>query len=178
MHPTFKMFYWRGFPYWNNVIGYHDLFIPLAFVAHKLVLYGWNFTDVFCALFFRAMYFKFKALYTTGKRHLVKGTYGESTTIFEESEKSMCSTFKLCTYMLPRIILWSIYVFGFYYSGSRQEWNQLAYDHYLLCEVLDALNQFFSPILFVSYTVNIYFFCMQVSKFLKVNCYAYRAFCI
>lgn len=41
-------------------------------------------------------------------------------------------------------------------------WKLLVKDHDCLCEVLDAMNNFFSPVVFMTYIVNIYFFCIQV----------------
>lgn len=58
-----KMYYWRSHLYWNHKLGYHPIFAVVAFIMHKWLLYGWNYVEILSGLFFRALYYKFKALY-------------------------------------------------------------------------------------------------------------------
>lgn len=42
------------------------------------------------------------------------------------------------------------------------KWVQVAYDHKRLCMLLDQMERFFSPLIFGSYAVNIFYICLQV----------------
>ncbi|CAL8093415.1 unnamed protein product [Orchesella dallaii] len=130
--PIHKMYYWRGHVFWNNVVGYHPIFMVIAFFTHKWVLYGWNYIDVFMALFCRALYYKFKVLCKAAEDTLFLPLPLKSPDVYTPSE------------------------------FDRQAWLQLTRDHEQLCNLIDVMNRFFSPLLFVSYSVNIYFVCMQL----------------
>ncbi|ODM89734.1 Gustatory receptor for sugar taste 64f [Orchesella cincta] len=127
-----KMYYWRGHTYWNGVVGYHPIFAVIAFLVHKWVLYGWNYIDVLMALICRALYFKFKVLCRAAEDTLFLPLPLESPDVYIPSE------------------------------FDRQAWRQLTKDHDQLCNLIDVMNRFFSPLIFVSYSVNIYFVCMQL----------------
>lgn len=47
-------------------------------------------------------------------------------------------------------------------SLDRHGWTQVAYDHKKICDLLQQMEEFFSPLIFGSYAVNIYYICMQV----------------
>lgn len=43
-------------------------------------------------------------------------------------------------------------------------WVQMAQDHKRLCDLLQEIESYFSPLVFGSYAVNIFYICMQVRK--------------
>ncbi|CAL8093411.1 unnamed protein product [Orchesella dallaii] len=132
--PIHKMYYWRSHAVWNNAVGYHPIFLVIAILTHKWVLYGWNYIDVFMALFCRALYYKFKVLCKAAE-----------DTLFQFLPLPLES---------PDAYIPSEF--------DRQAWLQVTRDHEQLCNLIDVMNRFFSPLLFVSYTVNIYYVCMQL----------------
>jgi hypothetical protein len=43
-------------------------------------------------------------------------------------------------------------------------WSQVRKDHLTLCKLLEEFETFLSPLIFTSYSVNIFFICLEVSR--------------
>ncbi|CAL8136734.1 unnamed protein product [Orchesella dallaii] len=54
-------------------------------------------------------------------------------------------------------------------QASQNAWNQIVRDHKNLCRILQVVENFFSPIVFGSYTLNIYYLCLQLSDCLTIG---------
>ncbi|ODM89736.1 Gustatory receptor for sugar taste 64a [Orchesella cincta] len=134
-----ETYYRRSHGYWALTLGYHEIFAVLAFLQHKCMLYSCNFMDIMLAVFSRAIYFKFKMLYRLANEHLAKPL--RNGVSLSKSSKMM----------------------------NRHAWVQLAQDHKKLCDLLQQFENFFSPLVFGSYAVNIYYICIQLFDGLTVN---------
>ncbi|CAL8093430.1 unnamed protein product [Orchesella dallaii] len=137
--PELETYYRRSHGYWASTLGYHEIFAVVAFLQHKCMLYGCNYMDIMLAVFSRAIYFKFKMLYRLANDHLAKPL--RNGVSHTKSGKMM----------------------------NRHAWIQLAQDHKRLCDLLQQFENFFSPLVFGSYAVNIYYICIQLFDGLTVN---------
>ncbi|CAL8116987.1 unnamed protein product [Orchesella dallaii] len=124
-----ETYYRRSHNHWAKKLGYHEIFVVLAFLQHKCMLYAYNYLDIMLAVFSRAIYFKFKMLYKLANEHLVKPLRN-----------------------------------GVTHSKNGHAWLQVAQDHKKLCDLLQRFENFFSPLVFGSYAVNVYYICIQVSR--------------
>lgn len=88
-----QMYYWRAHPYWNTFIGYHPVLAFMAFLYHKLVLFGGNYVDILMALFARALYFKLNALYKVAEEKLLSPIF--ATEDHFGREFGSCSIYKI-----------------------------------------------------------------------------------
>ena len=79
---AFEVYYYRSHDKWAELIPYHPIIAFYVFISNKLALYAWNFMDLIITIFARALYFKFKALYTQGELIILSGNnseYGKET---------------------------------------------------------------------------------------------------
>ncbi|CAL8093427.1 unnamed protein product [Orchesella dallaii] len=129
---TLESYYWRSQSHWGNILGYNWALAVLAFIQHKWILYSWNYIDILIAVFARAMYFQFKSLYKVAK-----------TKVLVENN------FQLSTTQGESLL-------------GREAWTQIVRDHKKLCQLLELLEDFFSPFVFGSYAINMYYICMQL----------------
>ncbi|CAL8093421.1 unnamed protein product [Orchesella dallaii] len=140
-NKTFGEAYYTGFhKSWANCISYHPVVATIAFIQHKCTMLAWNYIDILIAVLGRALYYKFKIISELAKESLVS----RKKSLFSESG-------------------------GKNEPLDKQGWLQMTKDHHSVCELLNAFENFLSPLLFISYMVNIYYVCMQLVEGLTVE---------
>lgn len=138
---TFESFYTEAMVDWSRIYSYSPSIAIFAVTINKFSLYAWNYFDILIIITSRAIYMKFKTLNETGHKYL--DDYEKRCEFGLENIKSFNSSSS---------------------AGSNNNLKNLINDHVALTNLLIIFDEFFSPIILVSYFSNIYDLCTHIAN--------------
>ncbi|XP_035707271.1 gustatory receptor for sugar taste 64e-like [Folsomia candida] len=135
---SLETYFWRSHPFWAKLLSYDTFFALILMFVNTLAAYSWTFGDLFIVLCSRALYYKFKILVDQTNLKLLGR-------VEDDGQDGVCfrSTRR---------------------NKSVLQWSQVRKDHLTLCKLLDEFESFLSPLIFLSYSTNIFFICLEIHQ--------------